>query len=45
MLLRAILDAKDQDGQPLNAPMPAWKGRLSAAQAKDILAYLKTLRS
>jgi mono/diheme cytochrome c family protein len=45
LLLRAVLHGKDQDGQPLHAPMPVWAGRLSTAQAEDILAYLKTLRS
>ena len=45
LLLRAILHGKDQDGQPLHPPMPVWAGRLSNAQAEDIIAYLKTLHS
>jgi mono/diheme cytochrome c family protein len=45
LLLRAILDAKDEDGAPLDHPMPAWKGKLTTAQATDIIAYLKTLHS
>lgn len=45
LLLRAILEAKDENGQRLDPPMPAWKGRLSPAEALDIVAYLKTLRS
>jgi mono/diheme cytochrome c family protein len=45
LLLRAILHGKDQNGQPLNAPMPVWVGRLSNAQADDIIAFLKTLHS
>ncbi|WP_298222610.1 cytochrome c [Acidocella sp.] len=43
LLVRAILDAKDETGERLDSPMPAWKGRLSQAQALDIVAYLKTL--
>ena len=45
LLLRAILQGKDQDGETLNAPMPVWSGQLSPAQAADIIAYLKTLHS
>lgn len=45
LILRAILYAKDQDGERLDHPMPAWKGRLSVAQAKEIIAYLHTLHS
>lgn len=44
LIKRAILQAKDQDGQPLDMPMPAWQGRLTAAQAAQIVAYLRTLR-
>jgi mono/diheme cytochrome c family protein len=43
LILRAILEAKDQNGERLDQPMPAWAGKLTKAQAKDILAYLKTL--
>jgi len=45
LILRAILQAKDQDGAPLDMPMPAWSGRLSPADATQILTYLKTLHS
>lgn len=45
LILRAILYAKDQDGERLDHPMPAWKGKLSVAQAKEIIAYLHTLHS
>jgi mono/diheme cytochrome c family protein len=45
LILRAILYAKDQDGERLDHPMPAWKGRLSVAQAREIIAYLHTLHS
>jgi mono/diheme cytochrome c family protein len=45
LLLRAILEAEDENGQPLDPPMPTWKGRLSPAEALDIIAYLKTLHS
>jgi mono/diheme cytochrome c family protein len=45
LILRAILHAIDQNGAPLDAPMPAWAGRLSSMQAKDIIAYLHTLHS
>jgi len=43
LIVRAILEAKDQDGAPLDMPMPAWSGRISQAQAEDIVAYLHTL--
>jgi mono/diheme cytochrome c family protein len=45
LLVRAILDARDEDGDRLDRPMPAWKGRLSRAQALDIIAFLKTLHA
>ena len=45
LILRAILHARDQNGAPLDAPMPAWAGRLSSTQAKEIIAYLHTLHS
>jgi mono/diheme cytochrome c family protein len=45
LILRAILHAIDQNGAPLDAPMPAWTGRLSSTQAKEIIAYLHTLHS
>lgn len=45
LLVRAILDARDEDGDRLDQPMPAWKGRLTKVQALDIIAYLKTLHS
>jgi mono/diheme cytochrome c family protein len=45
LILRAILQAKDEDGEPLDPPMPAWAGRLSQTQAGQILAYLHKLHS
>jgi mono/diheme cytochrome c family protein len=45
LILRAILHAMDQNGAPLDAPMPAWSRRLSTGQAKEIVAYLHTLHS
>ena len=44
LLLRAILQARDEDGDQLDQPMPAWQGRLTKTQAKDIIAFLKTLK-
>lgn len=43
LLLRAILTGRDEDNQPLDAPMPKWKGTISDQQAKEIVTYLKTL--
>ncbi|WP_297443849.1 cytochrome c [Acidocella sp.] len=45
LLLRAILDARDETDEPLDAPMPAWRGKLTQSDAQDIIAYLKTLHS
>lgn len=45
LIVRAILMARNESDRPLDMPMPAWRGRLSAAQAKDIVAYLHTLRA
>jgi mono/diheme cytochrome c family protein len=45
LIRRAILQAKDQNGERLDQPMPAWHGRLSTAQAKSIVAYLHTLHA
>ena len=45
LLLRAILEARDEDGDRLDQPMPAWKGRLTTANAEAIIAYLHTLHS
>ncbi len=45
LLLRAILDARDETDEPLDAPMPAWRGKLTQSEAQDIIAYLKTLKS
>ena len=45
LLLRAIMLAKDEDGERLDHPMPAWNGKLTVAEAKDIIAYLHTLHS
>ena len=43
LLRRAILDGIDQTGKPLNANMPRWRGRLSAGQVSEVIAYLHTL--
>lgn len=43
MLLRAIMDGKDEDGEPLDAPMPHWKGSLTTQQGEKIIGYMKTL--
>jgi mono/diheme cytochrome c family protein len=43
LILRAILEGKDEDGQPLEAPMPHWKGSLTKQQAEEILTYIETL--
>lgn len=43
LILRAILEGKDEEGGSLDAPMPHWKGQITAQQASDILDYLKTL--
>ncbi len=43
LILRAILEGKDEEGGPLDAPMPHWKGQMSEQQAMQVLAYLKTL--
>jgi len=45
LLMRAIMQAEDQNGKPLSAPMSAWSGRLTTDQVEDIIAYLKTLTS
>ncbi len=45
LMLRAILQARDEDGKRLDQPMPAWAGKITQAQALDIIAYLKTLHS
>lgn len=43
LILRAILQGKDEEGGPLDMVMPHWKGELTAAQATEILSYVKTL--
>lgn len=43
LIMRAILQGRDEDGQPLDAPMPHWKGLISKKQAEMIVTYLKTL--
>ncbi len=45
LILRAILQARDEDGDRLDAPMPKWEGRLSQPQAEAIVAYLHTLHA
>lgn len=44
LLIRAILQGKDEDGGRLEAPMPRWAGKLSHVQAVVIVDYLHTLR-
>lgn len=41
-LADAILNGKDEDGEALDKVMPRWKGKLSATQVADIIAFLKT---
>lgn len=43
MAKRAILDGKDEDGNPLDAAMPRWRGKLSDQEVADIVAFLQTL--
>lgn len=43
LILRAMLDGKDEDGEDLAKVMPRWRGKITDAQAADILAYLKTV--
>ncbi len=45
LIVRAILTGRDQRDKPLHAPMPHWGGTLSVAQARDIVAYLHTLKA
>ncbi len=45
LIERAILHGRDEDGEPLDAPMPHWAGRLDVRQVRDIVAYLHTLRA
>ena len=45
LILRAILFGVDQNGVMLSPPMPVWRGRLSVADTKAIIAYLHTLHS
>ncbi|MBI1220522.1 MAG: c-type cytochrome [Rhodobacteraceae bacterium] len=42
LILRAMLDGKDEDGGDLDKVMPRWRGKITDAQAQDILAFLKT---
>ncbi len=45
LIVRAILDGRDQSDRPLHAPMPHWGGTLTVAQARDIVAFLHTLKA
>lgn len=45
LIVRAILFGRDESDQPLHAPMPHWHGTLTTAQARDIVAYLHTLKN
>ena len=42
-LRRAILDAKDEDGESLDPAMPHFRGKLSGPDVDAIIAFLKTL--
>jgi mono/diheme cytochrome c family protein len=43
LIVRAILEGKDQSGGQLDAPMPRWAGKLSQTDAQNLTAYLHTL--
>lgn len=45
LLQRAIADGLDQNGKPLNAAMPRWKGILSASERQQVAAYLWSLQT
>ena len=45
LIMRAILHGRDESDQPLHAPMPHWAATLSRTQARDVVAYLHTLRA
>ncbi len=45
LIMRDILQPRDDDDEPLELPIPAWAGRLSVAQAKEIVAYLHSLHA
>ncbi len=42
LIMRAMLDGKDEDGEDLAKIMPRWRGRLTDAQAANVIAFLKT---
>ncbi len=42
LLMRAMLDGKDEDGQDLAKIMPRWRGKLTDADAANVIAFLKT---
>ena len=44
-LQRAIADGIDQNGKPLNAAMPRWKGILSDTEPQQVATYLWSLRA
>lgn len=45
LLERAIADGVGQEGKPLNAAMPRWKGILSAQERQQVVAYLWSLHT
>ncbi len=44
LVRRAILEGLDEEGKPLDVAMPKFQGRLTDAQADQIIAYLQTLK-
>ena len=42
LLVGAIMDGKDEDGEDLAKIMPRWRGKLTEAQVTDVIAFLKT---
>lgn len=45
MIKDAILNGNDEEGKPLDKVMPRWKGKITDAQADNLVAFLKTLKS
>jgi mono/diheme cytochrome c family protein len=45
LVRRAILTGQDEEGKDVDAAMPRFKGKLTDAQADDIVAFLQTLKA